>query len=131
MMRIFAREKQRSGEKTSDPITRVPLVEPFTALGDTASPATIMTSSSGANATFAFSSVADIGAALRPGRARTLILLLGSHDLTCNTGHQALRLLSTTTIGSSSTGVRDSDGRTQTVRWVGWGDRSGLSDDAG
>jgi hypothetical protein len=91
-------------------------------LGGAASPATITAPPPGADATFAFSSAAAIGAASRPGRARTLLLLLGSHDLTCSTGHQALRLLSTTTTtGSSSTGVRDSDGRARTARWVGVG----------
>ncbi|CAN6244927.1 unnamed protein product, partial [Urochloa humidicola] len=47
-----------------------------------------------ADAPCAFSSAAAIGAASRPGRARTLLLLLlGSHDLTCSTGHQPLRCL--------------------------------------
>jgi hypothetical protein len=92
--------------------SRVPLVEPFAVVPGAASPA-ITAPPPDDDATCAFSSAAAIGAASRPGRARTLHLLRGSHDLTCSTGHQPA------TTASSSSGVRDRDGRARTAKWMG------------
>lgn len=85
--------------------SRAPLVE-----AAAASPA-LTAPPPDADAACAFSSAAAIGAASRPGRARTL-LLRGSHDLTCSTWHQHHRLLLPLVVdGPVTTRVRGFDGR--------------------
>ena len=72
--------------------SRVPLVEPFAVVVPGAASPAITAPLPDDGATCAFSSAATIGVASRPGRARAPLLLRGSHDLTCSTGHQPLRL---------------------------------------